>query len=488
MSDGLRDKTVASLVWKLLERGGYQGIQLVVQIILARLLSPADFGMLAILLVFINVAAVIVQSGLNTALIQAIQVTHQDSSTVFWINIVLAALLYCALFALSPQVSAWYGFPELTVALRVLGLTLFVNALNSIQVGLAAREFDFRSIFVATVFAGGTSGILGIGMASRGLGYWALIAQQLGYQLVLSILLAYRIAWRPRLEFETRSARNLLAYGWKIASASLLDTFYLGLYDLTVGKVFSPATLGSFSQGKRLPMVTNSILDGTIQAVMLPALSRLQADPTRAARALRRSLSISTLGVASLMGAMYVAAPSLITVMLSEKWAAAVPYVRAFSILYAVQPIQTGNLQAIAASGRSDLILRTNLVKRAIGVAILGFTSLVLRDPHLVAVGAVVDGYLAAAINASMSGRLYAYGILQQIRDLLPTFGITIASVVITGAATAPMSVGASKLMVQLVLFTTVQAAAVLGTRVPAATDVLETLRQYAGTRKSKQK
>lgn len=485
MSDDLKTRTLGSLFWKFLERGGYHGIQLIVQIVLARILMPSDFGLLAILLVFINVGNVLVQSGLNTALIQAHDVDHRDASTVFWVSVALAGALYAAVYLISPAAAQWYDLPELVGALRILGLVLFAGAFNSIQVALASRRLDFKPIFLSTSAAVVLSGSLGIGMALLGYGYWALVAQQLSYQVVASVALAFSVAWMPRLEFNAARAKEFYAFGWRLCSASLIDTAYLGLYDLAVGKAFSRTTLGHFSQGKKFPATVNSLFDGTIQSVMLSTISRLQDRSERARHALRRSVTASTFVVAPVMGVMLLTAPSLVTVLLSEKWLAAVPFLQAFCILYVVQPVQTSNLQAISALGRSDIVLRINLLKRLLGFGILGLTVFVIRDAHAVAVGAVVDGYLAAAINASVSRRLLGYGLGDQIRDVLPAYLLTATSVGVAALATTALPVGIGKLLAQAALVVVSYGAVARILNLESFRYLQQTLVQYAGRRKN---
>ena len=339
----LKTKTMHSFFWKFMERGGYHFGQLVVQVVLARLLSPSDSGMLAIILVFINIGSVLVQSGLNTALVQAPHINSKDCSTVFWFSLALAGLLYALLYVGAPIAALWYGLPQLTSALRVLGLVLFIGAFNSIQIALASRNLDFRPIFESTSAAVALSGLTGIGMAYLGYGYWALIGQQLVYGTIACLVLSFKFPWIPRLEFDLARGKQFYRYGWKLASSSLLDTAFSGLYDLVVGKVFSRATLGYFAQGEKFPATVNALFDGSIQSVMLSTMSKLQDDTKLAKQALRRSMSLSTFVVVPVMAVLLLTAPSLVVFVLSAKWVDSVPFLQAFCVLYAVQPIHVAD-------------------------------------------------------------------------------------------------------------------------------------------------
>ena len=289
-TDDLKTTTIRSLFWKLFEQGGTAVVTLVVQIVMARLLSPDDFGALAIMLVFVNIGNVIVQSGLNTAIIQAPDADEDDYSTVFWMSLSMSCVLYAALFFTAPAIAAFYGMPHVITPLRVLVLVLVVNAYNSIQEAIVARNLEFQKTFRATVSAGLVSGTAGIAAALAGAGIWALVIQQLVQQGVKCAVLAFQVPWKPRFVFHPARAAQFFRFGWKLLASGMLEQAYQGLSDLLIGKVFTTSELGYVSQGKKYPYALGTLLDGAIQPVMLSAVSRVQGDKGMVKRLARRRL------------------------------------------------------------------------------------------------------------------------------------------------------------------------------------------------------
>ena len=288
--DLLKAKTISSLFWKFFERCGASLVQLLVQIALARLLSPEYFGMLAIMLVFITLGNLLVQSGLNTSLVQAEKTEEVDYSTVFWISLALAGAIYIVIFFLAPHIAAFYASEELLWPLRILSILFVINAFNAVQIAIVQRRLEFKKLFFSTLGSVIVSGALGIILALYGFGLWSLVVQQLSYQLLNCILLAFQTKWFPKLLFSRKIAKKHYVFGWKLLASSALNTVYESLSDLIIGKQFSTDILGLVSQGKKYPMALSTILNGTIQAVMLSTVSRIQNDKDRVKRLVRRAL------------------------------------------------------------------------------------------------------------------------------------------------------------------------------------------------------
>lgn len=294
MESKLKKRTVSSLLWKFLEKGGRAVVELAVQIAMARLLTPEEFGAVAIMLVFVNIGNVVVQSGLNTSLVQAGEVDIVDLSTVFWLSFGTSSILVAAVFVAAPAIAAFYAMPHIVWPLRVLGLLLLLTAFNSVQVALVQRNLQFRKVFNATIVAVLISGVLGVGAALADAGLWALVVQQLVYQVVNCLVLGLQVKWFPRFVFDRSKARKHFCYGWKLLVSGLLDQGYQSLSDLIIGKQFNAASLGLVSQGKKYPQAVGNMLDGAIQPVMLSAVSRLQSDVIQVKRVVRRALKTST--------------------------------------------------------------------------------------------------------------------------------------------------------------------------------------------------
>ena len=423
--DGLKSQTVSSLVWKLLERGGNQIIQLAVQVVLARILVPEDFGALAIMLVFVNIGNAIVQSGLNTAIVQAPEIDEGDCSTVFWMSFVISIILYFGTFIFAPAVATFYSMPAIVWPLRVLCLILPLGAFNSVQIAIVQRRLQFRKIFIATMFAVVSSAVCGIGLAAAGTGIWALVVQQLVYQAVSCVVMAFQVRWRPRFVFVASRASRLFSFGWKLLASGLLEQVYESLSDLIIGKQFSATSLGLVSQGKKYPAALGSMLDGAIQPVMLSAVSRVQADVYYVKRLVRRALKTSTFFIVPSMTLFAVAAEPIVGIVLGEKWLVCVPFLQMYCFIYALLPIHTTNLQALNGMGRSDLFLKLELIKKAYGICFILFAAFVLKDVYLMVAMYMVTGIISTFVNAYPNKRVIGYSYSEQIRDIAPAFVIS---------------------------------------------------------------
>lgn len=447
-NDTLRSRTVSSLIWKLFEQSASSVVSLIVQIVMARLLAPDEFGMLAIMLVFVNVGNVIVQSGLNTAIIQGPNVTERDYSTVFWMSLVVSLVLYLAVWGASPAIADYYSMADIVWPLRVLVLILIINAFNSIQEAIVARSLEFNKTARATVTASVTSGTMGIVAALLGAGLWALVIQQLLFQLVKSIVLAFQISWKPRLVFEPERAVVLFRFSWKLLVSGLIEQGYQSLSDLMIGKVFDSTNLGYVSQGKKYPQALGLMLDGAIQPVMLSAVARVQDDGEKVKRLARRALKTSTFLIAPAMTLFAFVAEPVVSLLLGERWLPCVPYLRMYCFVYALLPVHTTNLQVLNGVGRSDLYLRLEVIKKIIGIATLCFTVFVLRDLTAIVAGYVVTGIICTFVNAHPNKRVIGYSYLEQIRDILPAFALAI----VAGALTYPIGFLGLPLLVTIIL------------------------------------
>lgn len=427
-ADNLKSRTISSLFWKMFEQGGSAAIQLIVQIVMARLLTPSEFGVLAIMLVFVNVGNVIVQSGLNTAIIQAPSVTEHDYNTVFWMSLAISLVLYVGVFLAAPLVADFYDMPTLVAPLRVLVLILVVNAYNSIQEAIVARQLDFHKTFRATVTGALVSGVLGIGSALAGAGIWALVVQQLSIQVAKCVVLAIEVPWKPRLEFDRKRAVVLFRFGWKLLVSGVLDQAYQSLSDLIIGRVFTSTDLGYVNQGKRYPQALGVVLDGVIQPVMLSTVSRVQDDIAQVKRVVRRALKTSTFLVVPAMLAFALVARPLVRLLLGEQWLPAVPFLQLYCIVYALLPINTTNLQSLNGLGRSDIFLKLELIKKAVGVSLICFTAFVLRNLYAIVIAQVIAGFLYNFINAFPNRKVMGYSYPEQMRDVLPAFVLAIVA------------------------------------------------------------
>lgn len=479
----IKEATVTSLLWKVMERGGNAVVQMAVQVVMARLLAPEQFGALAVMLVFVSLGNVIVQSGLNTALIQSPEADDADFSTVFWMSLAVSVALYAAIFLAAPSVAAFYAMPGIVWPLRALGLLLVVSAYNSVQVAKVTRDLQMRKVFRATMASVIFSAVSGIGAAVAGAGLWALVAQQLSYQLVNCVVLAFQVDWKPRMVFCAERARELFGFGWRLLASGLLEQGYQSLADLVVGKRFSPARLGLVSQGKKYPQAVGSMLDGAIQPVMLSAVSRVQDDRARVKRLVRRALKTSTFLIAPAMTLFACCAPSLVPALLGPQWAEAVPFMQVYCMVYALLPIHTTNLQALNGMGRSDLFLRLELVKKAYGIAALLFCALVLNDVRALVMSYLVTGVLSTFVNAWPNKRVIGYSYAEQVRDIAPAFLLSGAAA-LTAGLVGSAGLGAwVTVLAQAGAFVLVYLGLAAALRLEAFTYLLRTARGFVSSR-----
>jgi len=412
-------QVLSSLLWKLMERGGTQGIQFIVQIVLARLLLPEDYGIIALVLVFIAIANVFVQSGLNTSLIQKKEADEIDFSSVFYVSLLIAGLFYIILFLTVPFIAEFYNKQQLIPVLRVLAVTLFFGAFNSIQNAIIARNMQFKKLFFSSTGAILISGIVGIYMACAGYGVWALVGQQIINQLSISLILWFTVKWRPRLIFSHRRVKELFSFGWKLLVSSLIYTIYIDLRSLVIGKMFEAEILGLYNRGQQFPAVLVSNIDGSIQSVMFPVLASQQDSRPRVKDMMRRAIVTSSFVTFPMMVGLAVTAEPLVKLLLTDKWLPCVPFLQIFCASHALMPIHTANLQAINALGRSDIFLKLEIIKIIVGLSVLGIT--VFYGVYAIALGAVLSGIISTFINAYPNKELLDYSYIEQWNDIMPS-------------------------------------------------------------------
>ena len=432
MVNNTSNTVFTSLIWKFLERGGVQVIQFVVSILIARMLSPHDYGSVALLTIFIAVATVFVQSGLSTALIQKKDVDELDRSSVFYYSLTLATVVYLILFFSANRIAYFYSMPELVPILRLMSIMLFPGALNALQIAVLSKQMMFKKQFYSSLSAALLSGMVGLVMAKMGYGPWALVFQQLSYQFTICIVLFYLVKWRPQWLFSFARTKTLLSYGLRLLIARLIDTIYHNLESLIIGKRYSADILAYCNKGKQFPMTLIDNIDGSVQSVMLPAYSAKQDDKQAIKDMLRKMVSMCTYLTFPAMITLAAMGTPLIGFVLGEKWLEAVPYLQLFCVVSIFFPLQTANLQAINAIGRSDTYLKLMTWKRLLGVVILIASVFVYDSPFAVVIAALIIEVVAVLINVPSNIKLLDYHFSEQLKDILPNFMIATITGVIT--------------------------------------------------------
>ncbi|MEZ4357613.1 MAG: lipopolysaccharide biosynthesis protein [Eubacteriales bacterium] len=420
----MKNKVLSSLVWKLLERGGTQGIQLIISIVLARLLSPEDYGIIALITVFIVIANIFVQSSFNNALIQKKDADEVDFSSVFYLSFIFTILLYLIIFFSAPLIASFYDKPILIQVLRVLALSLFLSPFTSIQNAYIAKKMLFKMLFFSSLGSIIISGSIGIYLAYSGFGVWALVYQQIASQISITIILWFTVKWRPKLLFSLKKVKGLFSYGWKILVSSIINRLDWDLRSLVIGKMYNASMLGYFNRGIQVPELIATNMDSSIQPVLFPVLANEQDDKKRVKEIVRRTIVTSSFIIFPAMIGLAAISEPFVRILLTDKWLPSVPFMQIFCISYAITPIHTANLQAINALGRSDIFLKLEIIKRSISFVILIITMFI--GIYAMAIGILISGIISAFVNIYPNKKLLNYSYAEQAKDIFPSLFISL--------------------------------------------------------------
>lgn len=410
---------IRSLIWKYLERSSVQLIHFCITIVLARLLMPSEYGIIALIMVFVNIFQVIVDGGFNTALIQKKNADNVDFSTIFFFGLMMSALMYGILFFAAPLIASFYSQIELVPIIRVIGVVLFLHAIVAIQNSYVSRNMLFRKLFVCSLVSVLISGVVGIAMAYWGYGVWALVAQTIIAQLSLAIIMWFRLKWRPEMIFSYNRLKGMLDYGWKIFTTNIIVALFVNIRKLIIGRFYTPASLAYFERGEQFPNLIMTNINSSIQAVMFPTFAKVQKDRVKVKQILRRATKMSCFIIYPLMVLLIVMAKPLILLLLTEKWLPAVAFMQIFCIANLFRPITLANLEAIKALGYSNISLKLEVIKKVVDVSILIIS--VFFGVYAIAWGIVLFNFICVFINLAPNKKLLNYGIHEQIIDAAPT-------------------------------------------------------------------
>ena len=411
-------KVFSNFIWRFAERCGAQLVTFIVSIVLARILTPSDYGTIALVTVFTTILQVFIDSGLSTALIQKKDADDLDFSSVFYFNFVICIILYLIMFVSAPFIADFYKDSSLVSIVRVISLTLVISGVKGVQQSYVSRHMLFKRFFFSTL--GGTifSAVLGIIMAYAGFGVWAIVFQQLSNNAIDTLILWITVKWRPIKKFSWSSLKNLLSFGWKMLASSLLDTVYNNLRNMIIGKLYTSADLAFYNQGDKFPKLIVTNINTSIDSVLLPTMSNEQDNHVRVKDMTRRAIKISTYIMAPLMIGLAFCAKPIVQIVLTDKWLPCVPYLQIFCISYLFWPIHTANLNAIKAMGRSDLFLKLEVIKKFIGMILLLITMNI--SVMAMAYSLLISGLISQVINSWPNRYLLKYSYIDQIKDILP--------------------------------------------------------------------
>lgn len=411
-------RILSSLLYKFSERIFVKALGLIISIILARLLSPTVFGQIAIVMVFINLSNVLLDSGLSVALVQNKDTSDIDYSTVFYISLSVSLILSASIVSGAPLVAEYYDDETLVTPLRMCSLILLFGAVNSITTAKLQREMRFKQMMWCNLLASVLSGFIGVMLAYSGYGIWSLIAYYLSSAAITCALLLITTRWYPLLAFSWNRAKTLFSFGWKMLVSGLLCSIYNDMRSLIVGKVFSPTDLGYYNRGEQFPNVVSNTLDNAIQSVMFPVMSSVQDDGVQVKSVLKKTFSVGVLLITPVMMAMAVMAEPLVDFLLTSKWLPAVPYMQSICIGCITIPMTSSCLVAIKALGRSDVYMKLELVRRLMMLAVLLVSIFCFRSVLAIAVGFAVSSWLDYLIISVVVNKLLKYRLFEQLADM----------------------------------------------------------------------
>lgn len=425
MSESLKKKTVKGVAWTSLDQVLNMGLGFVIGVILARLLSPSDYGLLAMIGVFNAIAFAFLDSGFGSALVRKPNLTEDDTTTAFYFNLVAGVVLFGILWLIAPWVSVFYDKPILTPLVRVEGSLLIVSAFKIVQNTQLSRALNFKAKMIIRVVASICGGITGIIGAYSGLGVWALVAMHIADSLISLVLLWMLSPWRPRGKWSKASFRYLWGYGSKLLASGLLNTIYGNIYPIIIGKFYSAADLGQYTRAKGYAAIPSHSLTGVIQQVTFPVLSQIQDDDARLGNNYRRMLRFMVFIVFPVMIGMAALAHPLVIALVTEKWEQCVPYLQVICFASMWYPVHAINLNLLQVKGRSDLFLRLEIIKKAL-VTVVIFVCVPFGIMGICC-GAVFTSLACLAINTYYTGKLINVGFLRQMMDMTPTLLASLA-------------------------------------------------------------
>lgn len=416
MAAELKERAVKGVTWNLMERFGMQGITFILGIILARLLTPEDYGLIGMMVVFFAVADVFVKGGLGQAYVQKKTVTDLDATTIFYTNLIISVVLYIALWFAAPAISRFYEQPALIELTRAMGLIVIIHAFNVIQQAQVRRDLDFKRKTKITIIATLLSGLAGIGAALAGLGVWSLVLKNLSNALILTLGLWVTSAWRPTLNFSTRSFREMFVFGVWILGSNILQKVFENIYKLVIGKLFPPAQLGYFTQARIFQRIASEDMTMAVSSVAFPVFSQMQGNAARMRQAMNRFLTHSMMIIMPLMVTLAVVAEPFILLLLTDKWAPMIPYLQLLCIVGFLYPLQSVNIQILFAQGKSRLNFHLSLIRN--GLRIVNIVVMYRYGVIYIILGEVIVSILSLMINTIYTKKMIAYGLWQQLKDV----------------------------------------------------------------------
>lgn len=416
----LKDKTVKGVGWSAADAFLGQGVTFIVGLVLARLLSPEEYGLIGIVTIFTTILLGFVDCGFSNALIRKQDITEDDYNTMFLVNMVSSLLMCLLLFIGAPYIAYFFERPQLIALVRVMGLLLILQALSIVQMTILSRRIDFKTKTKASVISAVSSGVIGIIMAFYGLGVWSLVAQQLSRQFIYSACLWVYIRWWPKLKFNVDSFMYMWGFGWKLMLSGLLERIWNQLYQVVVGKYYNPETLGQYTRSKEYANIFSSNLTSIVQRVSYPVLSQVQNDNERMVSGFRRIIKSTMFVTAVIMISMGAVAEPLIYCLIGPQWQEAASYLPLICLSMSLYPLHAINLNMLQVQGRTDIYFYLEIIKKvlAVGPICLG----IFIDIYWMLIGTIIVGIIAFFLNSYHTGKVLGYSSWHQLRDIIPSY------------------------------------------------------------------
>lgn len=424
----LKSKAISNFIWKLMERLLAQGVSFIVSIVLARLLVPNDFGVVSIVLIFVDICNVFISEGVATSLIQKGNVDELDYSSMFYTSFVFSFFVYILLFFMAPRIAVYFGeqYSLLTPLLRVMALQIPISSFKTIQQTVVSRKLQFRKFFFSTLGGTMVSAIVGVWMAYNGFGAWSLIGQYLTNTIIDTIILTITVKWYPIKGFSWVRVKQLLPFGLHMLTVGLIDTTYNELRSFVIGKRYTAGDLSFYNRGKQIPSIVVTNINSSLVAVLFPVMSKFQTNIDGIVYICRKTIKISTYILFPMMFGLAGISNNLIILLLTEKWSEAIPYIKIFCVIYSFYPIYTVNLQAIKALGEGRNYLFIELSKKIVGIIILIVS--IPYGTYNIAIGLLVATCVNYLINGISTKIVLGYSFKLQILDVLPNLLISIVT------------------------------------------------------------
>jgi len=414
----LKKKTISGFFWTFGQNMSVKAMGFIVSLVLARLLSPSDFGTVAMTYIFMNIAGVFASSGLGTSLIQKKDVDELDYDTVFWAGLGISSIIYIILFIAAHFIAILYHSPIIEPIIRALGISLFFSSINSVQSAEVSRALDFKKYFKVSIISTVVSSVVGLTMAFLGYGVWALVVSSVISGIASTVALNIIIKWHPKLQFSWTRLKALYSFGLNLMFADVIGTIFNELKGLLIGVKYKASDLGFYNRGDSLPGFVYNSLSSSLNSILLPAMSKVQDDPEQVKAAIRRSMMTSTYFVAPCVFGLAATANHLIPVLYSSKWLPAVPYMQVLAFGYLFSILSITNLEALKAVGRTDITLKLEFYKKPIWALIIFFT--IQISPLALAIGNTCYGIVSTAVNSWPNKKIINYSIWDQVKDVLP--------------------------------------------------------------------